>query len=84
MTDQQHGGRALIPLRAALRHQVRYLAARWRLNDDDVDREVFARHSATVQVLHIGTFLRWSLQCPQTYNDSAYTSIIDQLQIVCK
>lgn len=34
----------MVLLRAALRHQVRYWAARLRYNDDDVDREVFARH----------------------------------------
>jgi hypothetical protein len=38
-------GRGLVPFRAALRHQVRYLAARWQFSDDDVDREVFARHT---------------------------------------
>jgi hypothetical protein len=39
-------------------------------------REEFTRHAATVQVLHIGTFLRWSLQCPLNYNDGAYTFIV--------
>jgi hypothetical protein len=39
-------------------------------------REEFTSHAGTVQVLHIGTFLRWSLQCPQTYNDCAYTFIV--------
>jgi hypothetical protein len=38
-------GREVIPLRSAVRHQIRHLAGRWRLNDDDVDRDVFARHS---------------------------------------
>jgi hypothetical protein len=37
--------RELVPLGAALRHQARYLAARWQFNDDDVDRDVFARHT---------------------------------------
>jgi hypothetical protein len=37
--------RELVALRAALRHQARYLAARWRWIDDDVDRDVFARHT---------------------------------------
>lgn len=38
--------RELVPLGAALRHQVRYLATRWlQLNDDDVDRDVFARQT---------------------------------------
>jgi hypothetical protein len=32
-------------LGAALRHQARYLASRWQVNDDDVDRDVFARHA---------------------------------------
>ncbi|GGM23052.1 hypothetical protein ACFFX1_10750 [Dactylosporangium sucinum] len=35
----------LVPLTAALRHQLRYLAARWQLNDDHVDGDVFARYT---------------------------------------
>jgi hypothetical protein len=35
----------LVPLGAALRHWARYLACRWRCNDDDVDGDVFARHA---------------------------------------
>ncbi|BCY11138.1 hypothetical protein [Actinoplanes sp. L3-i22] len=42
MDRLEHG---IVPLWPAVRHQARFLAARWRLNDDAVDREVFARHS---------------------------------------
>jgi len=39
-------------------------------------RELFCQHASEVQVTHIGTFLRWSLQCPETYNTGAYTFVI--------
>jgi hypothetical protein len=38
-------GHEMIPPWPAVRHRIRCLAAQWRLNDDDVDRDVFARHS---------------------------------------
>jgi len=39
-------------------------------------RELFLRHATAVQVIHIGTFLRWSLHCPKTYNETAYTFVV--------
>jgi len=38
--------------------------------------EAFLHHASAVQVMHIGTFLRWSLHCPETHNDGAYTFVI--------
>jgi hypothetical protein len=38
-------GIELVPVGAAVRHQVRFLAARWQLNDDHVDPDVFARYT---------------------------------------
>jgi hypothetical protein len=39
-------------------------------------RELFSASAATVQVIHIGSFLRWTFRCDQTYNENAYTLII--------
>jgi hypothetical protein len=41
-------------------------------------REAFARHAAAVQVIHLGSFLRWRFGCDQTHNPHAYTLIIDR------
>jgi len=39
-------------------------------------RDAFARHAEAVQVIHIGSFLRWRFGCDQTHNPGAYTLII--------
>ena len=36
-------------------------------------REIFERHGSSVQVIHIGAFLRWRFQCAHTHNEGAYT-----------
>ena len=40
-------------------------------------RGFFLRFASAVQVTHIGTFLRWEFQCPETYNPGAYTLVVD-------
>lgn len=39
-------------------------------------RELFLRRAASVQVIHIGSFLRWRFQCPSTHNQGAYTFVV--------
>jgi len=40
-------------------------------------RDVFLQHAAAVQVIHLGSFLRWSFHCPETYNETAYTFVVN-------
>jgi hypothetical protein len=47
----------------------------WNTLSMSVTRSLFERRGFTVQVLHIGTFLKWSLGCGETHNDSAYTFV---------
>jgi len=39
-------------------------------------RDAFAAQGFTAQVLHIGTFLRQNLGCPQTHNPNAYIFLL--------
>jgi SAM-dependent methyltransferase len=48
----------------------------WNTLSMERTREVFCRKASSVQVLHIGTWLQWSFNCPQTYNEKAYTFVV--------
>ena len=39
-------------------------------------REMFLQHASAVEVIHIGTLLRWCFQCAETYNEGAYTFVV--------
>ena len=39
-------------------------------------RESFLQHAQAVHVIHVGTFLKWCFNCPDTHNDGAYTFVI--------
>jgi SAM-dependent methyltransferase len=48
----------------------------WNTLSMERTREIFCQHASSVQVVHIGAFLRWSFQCAETYNQGAYTFVI--------
>jgi hypothetical protein len=48
----------------------------WNTLSMERTREAFCQHASSVQVIHIGAFLRWSFQCEQNYNQGAYTFVV--------
>jgi hypothetical protein len=39
-------------------------------------RELFEARGGNVQVIHIGSFLRWCFHSGETYNENAYTFVV--------
>jgi SAM-dependent methyltransferase len=48
----------------------------WNLLSLETIRDAFRRHGFEGQAIHIGTWLRAEIGCPQTHNPNAYTMIL--------